>query len=74
MAQFWLFVNNQQVGPVPMQQLAQYVQTGQLTPDTMVWKEGMPQWAAAKTVPELQQFFAAAGATPPPMPPTPPTL
>ena len=74
MMQFYLFVNNQQVGPVPMQQLPQYVQAGQLTPETLVWKEGMPQWAAAKTVPELQQFFAPQGPPPPPMPPTPPTL
>lgn len=68
MAQFYLFVNNQQVGPIPTQQLPQYAQAGQLTPETLVWKEGMPQWAAAKSVPELQQLFAPQG--PPPPPPT----
>lgn len=67
---FYLYLNGQQVGPLQMQQLPQYVQSGQLTPDTMVWKNGMAQWQAAKTVPELQQFFAAN--CPPPMPPTPP--
>jgi len=74
MIQFYLFVNNQQIGPVPFQQLPQYAQAGQLTPETLVWKEGMPQWAAAKTVPELQQLFAPQGPPPPPVPPTPPTL
>lgn len=64
---FYLYLNGQQVGPLQMQQLPQYVQSGQLTPDTMVWKNGMAQWQAAKTVPELQQFFAAN--CPPPMPP-----
>lgn len=70
MASFHLFINNQQVGPVPMQQMSQYLQSGQLTPDTLVWKQGMAQWAAANTVPELQQLFASN--CPPPMPPTPP--
>lgn len=64
---FYLYLNGQQVGPLQMQQLPQYVQSGQLTPDTMVWKNGMAQWQAAKTVPELQQFFVAN--CPPPMPP-----
>lgn len=64
---FYLYLNGQQVGPLQMQQLPQYVQSGQLTPDTMVWKNGMAQWQAAKTVPELQPFFAAN--CPPPMPP-----
>lgn len=68
--QFYLFINNQQVGPVSMQQLPQYAQSGHLTPDTLVWKEGMAQWAAAKTVPELQQLFFKPGPPPPPMPPT----
>lgn len=67
MAPFYLYLNGQQVGPLQMQQLPQYVQSGQLMPDTMVWKNGMAQWQAAKTVPELQQFFAAN--CPPPMPP-----
>lgn len=71
MPQFYLFINNQQVGPIPMQQLSQYAQSGQLTPDTLVWKEGMAQWSAARTVPELQQLFITPG---PPPPPTPPTL
>lgn len=70
MAQFYLFINNQQVGPVNMQTLPQYVQAGQLTQETLVWKEGMPQWAAANTVAELQPLFAAPA---PPVPPVPPT-
>lgn len=67
---FYLYLNGQQVGPLQMNQMQQYVQTGQLTPDTMVWKNGMAQWQAAKTMPELQQLFAAN--CPPPMPPAPP--
>ncbi|MDE6023121.1 MAG: SPFH domain-containing protein [Muribaculaceae bacterium] len=73
MPQFYLFINNQQVGPIDMQQMSLYVQSNQLTPDTLVWKNGMAQWAAAKTIPELQQLFITPGPPPPPMPPMPPT-
>lgn len=68
---FYLFLNGQQVGPIQQTQLPQYVQTGQLTPDTMAWKNGMAQWQAAKTIPELQHLFGPT--CPPPMPPAPPT-
>ncbi len=71
LVQYFIYVNNQQVGPIDMNQLPQYVQSGQLTPDTLVWKQGMAQWAAAKTT-ELAQLFAQA--TPPPVPPVPPTV
>lgn len=61
---FHVAVNGRQVGPFALQQLQQYVQQGQVTPDTLVWTNGMAQWAAAKTVPALQQLFQ----TPPPPP------
>ena len=68
--QMYVFVNNQQAGPFDMPVLQQMVQQGTLTPQTMVWKAGMPQWAAANTVPELASLFAQV---PPPMPGNPPT-
>ncbi|MFK7918771.1 MAG: SPFH domain-containing protein [Ilumatobacter sp.] len=56
-------------GPYNMGQMQQGIQGGQVTGQTLVWSEGMPAWAAAQTVPELQALFS----TPPPMPPTNPT-
>ena len=49
-----------------LQALTQYIQGGQITRDTLVWKAGMAQWAKAGDCPELQQLF---NATPPPPPP-----
>lgn len=69
--QFYIYLNGQNVGPLQVPQLTQYVQSGYLTPDTLVWKNGMPQWAPAKQVPELQ-FLFGAGTVPPPVPPVPP--
>ena len=42
---------------------------GTLTKETLVWKDGMANWAAAGQVPEFAQVFPAA---PPPLPPPPP--
>ena len=62
---YFVLVNNQQTGPCDMNALNQMVMAGQLTAQTMVWAQGMPQWAAAGTVPALAPLFQ--------MPPTPPT-
>lgn len=60
-------VNGQQYGPYNVQQLQQMAQSGQINANTLVWAQGMQQWAAAGSVPELMQLFAP---TPPPLPPT----
>ena len=65
-ASYMIAVNGQQTGPFNMQQLQQMVQAGQFTPQTYVWKQGMPQWDLAGNVQELASLFVAQ--TPPPMP------
>ena len=71
----------QQYGPYDYGMLKQFVTTGQLTAQTLVWQQGMAAWTAAGEVRELQALFAPVPpATPqmPPipggMPPMPPTL
>lgn len=67
---FFLSVNGQQMGPFNSSALQQLVQSGQLTPQTYVWKQGMANWAFAKDVPELASLFPppAPGSIPPPPP------
>lgn len=66
-------------GPYNMAQMQQGIQGGQVTGQTLVWADGMPGWAPAQTVPELQALFSApppmppTSPTPPPVPPTPPS-
>ena len=67
--QYTVAISGQQYGPYNMQQMQQMAQCGQINANTLVWAPGMPQWAAAGTVPELAQLFAAV---PPPMPTAPP--
>lgn len=72
--QYMLAINGQQLGPFNLQQLQQLVQSGQLTPQTYVWKQGMAQWELAGNVQELSSLFAPS-CPPPPAPggmPTPP--
>ena len=71
--QIYLYINNQQAGPYDMNILAQMVSQGILTPSTLAWKIGMPQWAAASTLPELAPLFAPPAPPVPPVPPAPPT-
>jgi hypothetical protein len=68
-AGFFLGVNGQQVGPFGPNDLPAQVAAGQLTPDTLVWRQGMAAWARAADVPEVN---AAFGAAPPPLPPAAP--
>lgn len=63
---YHVFVNNVQQGPFNMEQLQQMVQQGILTPQTYVWTNGMQQWGAASSRPDLASLF---GAVPPPPPP-----
>ena len=63
---FHVAVNGQATGPFDMNTLLQMANAGTLTKDSLVWKAGMPQWAKADTVAELQNLFAN---TMPPIPP-----
>ena len=54
MNQYYLFINNQRVGPLTMDQL---VANGMVA-DTLVWRAGMANWMRAADMPELASLFA----------------
>ncbi|MBN1250610.1 MAG: SPFH domain-containing protein [Bacteroidales bacterium] len=64
--QFFVSVSGQQTGPFDINTLQQMAMQGQLTKDSLVWKQGMQSWIAAGQAPELINLF---GAMPPPPPP-----
>ena len=70
--QLFLYIGGQQYGPYDWQMCKQFVTTGQLTSQTMVWEQGMAAWTPAGQVAKLQALFAPAPPAPnmPPMPPT----
>ena len=65
-AAFFVAINGQQAGPFDAAALAQRVAAGQITRESLVWKQGMANWAPAATVSELASVFGAGG--PPPIP------
>lgn len=71
--QYHVSVNGSQMGPFNMQQLQQMAQSGQLTPQTYVWKQGMANWEFAGNVQELRSLFTSTCPPPPPGMPNPPT-
>jgi membrane protease subunit (stomatin/prohibitin family) len=64
--QLFVAANGQQTGPFDQPALQQMAQSGQLTRDSLVWKQGMTSWGPAGQVPELSAVF---GTVPPPVPP-----
>jgi membrane protease subunit (stomatin/prohibitin family) len=64
--QIYVAVNGQQSGPFDMATLQQMAQSGQLTRDSLVWKQGMAAWDVAGRVAEMSAVFCAV---PPPIPP-----
>jgi len=59
---FFAAINGQQAGPFDMAGLRQAISSGQISRDTLIWRNGMPQWTAASQVPDLSPLF------PPPIP------
>jgi hypothetical protein len=60
----WFFASNgQQQGPIPETQLRDLIARGAVTPDTLVWTDGMSGWQRASDIPGL-----ISGAHPPAMP------
>jgi membrane protease subunit (stomatin/prohibitin family) len=64
---FFLAINGQQAGPFEFVLLRSKVISGDLKPETLVWRQGMANWTPARDVPELASVLSGGG-TPPPMP------
>lgn len=59
-------VNGQTTGPFNGQQLSAGAASGELTPQSMVWTQGMSGWLPASQVPQLQSLFMPSAPPPPP--------
>lgn len=55
---YYVAVNGQQTGPFGTDALRKGIADGSLTRDTLVWHDGMTQWAAASEVPEVAKLFS----------------
>ncbi len=64
---FFAAIDGQQAGPFDETALKQHITAGSVTKETLVWSEGMADWAAAGSVDAVSKLF---GAVPPPLPPS----
>lgn len=56
----YLVVDGTQAGPFSNDELVRLIQNDMLKKDTLVWKEGLPNWVAASNVPEINKLFVVA--------------
>jgi membrane protease subunit (stomatin/prohibitin family) len=55
---YHIAVNGQQAGPYEKSVIANMIQSGQLNANTLVWKQGMPQWEPITNVPDIAPLFS----------------
>ncbi len=54
---YHVLINNAVAGPFTEDELSTLAKAKSLTPDTMVWTQGMSGWMLAKNVPEVQKLI-----------------
>jgi hypothetical protein len=60
----WFYAqDDNRLGPVPVEQIAQLVMKGEIARDALVWRHGLTDWTEAGRIPEIASLL------PPPLPP-----
>ena len=62
---FYAVIENNQVGPLSQQDIAQLVKDKKIVNETYMWKPGMDDWDIAEKIPEILRIVAL---NPPPIP------
>lgn len=62
---YYVAIDGKQHGPLNKSTLTELIATRQLTRESLVWKQGLANWAQAGDQPDLQDLFTN---TPPPLP------
>lgn len=52
--QYWAVIDNERKGPMSLEELISFP----ISPETLVWREGLVEWIQAKDLSELSQYFA----------------
>jgi membrane protease subunit (stomatin/prohibitin family) len=66
-ANYFLYFNNAQQGGFDLQTVANLIAEKQITAETLVWKQGMANWAKINTLQEFNNLFGGQQ-MPPPLP------
>ena len=63
--QWWIAIQGTKYGPHTTSKIVEMIHNHEVNPDTLVWKQGMDQWAALSKVSEFQETLVVV---PPPLP------
>lgn len=59
-AVYYVAINGQPNGPYELHVLSAMAANGQISAESLVWKQGMPQWRCANEIEELKEIFTNA--------------
>lgn len=62
---YFVLINNQQNGPLGLEDVKQLIADVRINRQTMVWKEGLADWTLITNLPELSILFTQTPPTPP---------
>lgn len=62
---WFIYLTDHHEGPFTVAEVAEKAKQGLVNGQSLAWKDGMPEWVAAETIPELKPAFGA-GAAPAP--------
>ena len=71
-ATWYLSRQGNRYGPYSWEQMGEFAAAGQVTPQDLVWSEGMSNWTKAADIEGLFASSPPPGSAPPPPPPPPP--
>ena len=50
---YWIAIDTRKIGPLPLDEVVNHP----VTPETLVWRDGLPTWVPAGSLPELAEAF-----------------
>ncbi|MBD3399876.1 MAG: DUF4339 domain-containing protein [Candidatus Coatesbacteria bacterium] len=61
MAETYIYVNGEQIGPLPVEEIKSWVEDGRMGPDDQVWIQARNEWVMARNVAQFKRIFAERG-------------
>ncbi len=62
--EWYAYIKSKQTGPLSIDEISEYIQNGEITFATLVWKNGMTDWQQAQFIPELKNSLKLPIRTP----------
>lgn len=61
MAETYIYVNGEQIGPLPVEEIKSWVEDGRMGPDDQVWIQARNEWVMARNVAQFKRIFTERG-------------